>query len=72
MDRTKVKSSHVAAVGYDPDSRRLHVEFHNGQVYEYRGVDKHFHDALMAKDSDNSVGEAFHTYIKPHFKGQKI
>jgi hypothetical protein len=68
MERTKVKSSHVAAVGFDPQSRRLHVEFHNGKVYEYRGVDQHFHDALM----NGSVGENFHTYIKPHFKGTKI
>lgn len=69
MKRTKVKSTHVAAVGYDPDTRRLHVEFHNGQTYEYRGVDSHFHDALMKGDS---VGENFHTYIRPNFKGVKI
>lgn len=33
MDRTPVKSSNVASVGYDAPSRECHVEFNSGAVY---------------------------------------
>ena len=38
MERTPVSSSNIAAIGYDPDSGVLEVEFTNGAVYSYSGV----------------------------------
>ena len=69
MERAKISSSHIASVGYEPTSRVLHVEFGNGDVYEYRGVPEHYYRALS---DANSSGSAFHKYIKPHFSGNKI
>ena len=69
MHRTPVESSHFAAVGYDPGSRKMHIEFKNGAVYEYAGVPEVFHKTLMTADSQ---GEFFHKNVKPHFKARKI
>lgn len=69
MKRTLVKSSHLKGVGYDPASRKLHIEFHNGDVYEYSSVPEHYHRALS---DAKSAGSTFHKVIKPFFKGEKI
>jgi len=69
MQRTKVKSSHLVSVGYEPTSRKMHIEFHNGAVYEYRNVPEQFHKTLVEADSH---GEFFHKNFKPHFNGRKI
>ena len=69
MERTKVKSSHIEAIGYDPNSRELHIEFKNGEVYSYKGVPAHYHRALS---DAKSAGSTFHKVIKPFFSGEKI
>ncbi len=69
MDRTKVNSSHIASVGYDSSGRTLHIEFTNGDLYEYKGVPEHYHRALS---DAKSAGSSFHKFIKPFFKGRKI
>ena len=69
MERTPVTSAHMVSVGYDPGARKLHVEFHNGQVYEYSGVPEVFHKTLMNADSQ---GEFFHRNVKPHFKARRV
>jgi KTSC domain len=33
MERQPVSSSNLKSVGYDPRSRTLEIEFHNGGVY---------------------------------------
>lgn len=42
MERTNVESSNIASVGYDEETRTLHVEFKNKKqpnpVYEYSNV----------------------------------
>jgi hypothetical protein len=69
MKRAPVKSSHFAAVGYDPAARKMHIEFKNGAVYEYKGVPEQFHKTLMEADSQ---GEFFHKNVKPHFEARRI
>jgi len=69
MKRTPVKSSHIKSVGYEPTSRKLHIEFTNGDVYEYTGVPAHYHRALS---DAKSAGSTFHKVIKPFFNGRKI
>jgi len=69
MERTPVQSNHMVSVGYDTGARKLQIEFHNGQVYEYHGVPEYFHKTLMDADSH---GEFFHKNVKPHFKARKI
>ena len=69
MERTKVNSSHFAAVGYDPAARKMHIEFKNGSLYEYMGVPEVFYKTLMDAESP---GRFFHQNFKPHFEGKKI
>lgn len=69
MDRRPVESSHIVAVGYDPAVHKMHVEFSNGTIYEYRGVQEHTHKALM---ESNSTGEHFARHIKVKFNGRRI
>jgi hypothetical protein len=57
-----VKSSNVAAIGYDHDGSRLHVDFKNGGSYIYHGITPDQHAALMKA---KSVGSHMHSEIKP-------
>lgn len=51
MDRIPVSSSNLCAIGYDPDSQTLEVEFNNGRVYQYGGVPPFEYEALMGAAS---------------------
>ena len=55
-----VKSSKMRAIGYDPESQELHVQFHNG-TYIYPNVSANQHAALMNADSH---GKHFHKHIR--------
>jgi uncharacterized protein len=63
MDRTAVSSSNVHAIGYDPTSSILEVEFTNGSVYQYFDVPDHEFDGLMNAGSHG-------TYLNAHIKGK--
>lgn len=58
---TPVESGNVKAVGYDPLSRTLGVQFHSGSTYHYADVPPEKHASLMAADS---VGSHLHKTIK--------
>lgn len=38
MERKRVNSSRIRAVGYDEKSQTLEIEFSNGQVFQYAKV----------------------------------
>jgi hypothetical protein len=42
-----VTSTNVSAVGYDPASRRMHVQFSSGSTYEYLDVEQALFDAML-------------------------
>lgn len=69
MKRIKVKSSNISAIGYDPDSEILEVEFSDGVVYEYRDVPKRLHLKLMKA---KSPGRVLHAEIKGKFRCERI
>lgn len=69
MYRQPVSSSNLSAVGYDPASRVLEIEFHNGGVYQYSGVPQHVYDGLM---SAGSKGQYFHAHIKDIYPYQRV
>lgn len=58
MEMTPIKSSALKAVGYDPNSRTMRVELHNGRVYDYAdvGIDKHA--AMMGNQSPGTYWNA--------------
>jgi hypothetical protein len=68
MERTKVTSSQLSAVGYDPDKRVLEIEFIKGAVYQYRGVPEKRYTELMDAPSKGSY---FNQNIKSNYIAEK-
>jgi hypothetical protein len=57
MERKRVNSSKIRAVGYDPKSQTLEVEFSDGKLIQYRGVSPEAHRQFMAAPSPASFFE---------------
>ncbi len=64
LSMKSVFSSHVAALGYDPDDERLVVEYQNGNLVEYVGVPAQVADRVV---SASSIGSAIHRHIKDKY-----
>jgi hypothetical protein len=67
---TEVNSSNIYAVGHDPDTNTLHVQFRSskdkrmpGSSFAYQHVTAEQHHALMTAPS---VGSHFSEHIKGH------
>jgi hypothetical protein len=58
---TAVDSSNVKSVAYHDASKSLCVEFHNGGVYAYHGVD---HEVYVDTVHAQSVGKYLNTVVK--------
>lgn len=67
MTRTPVHSSQIHAIGYDPATKKMQIEFLDyktkqpGNVYEYSNVDAQTHADLVNAES---IGRAFGQGIK--------
>ena len=66
MKRTRVTSSAVASVGYDPARQVLEIEFRSGNVYQYFSVPPEVHDALMRAPSKGRFVNASIRDAYPH------
>ena len=51
MERKRISSSKIRAVGYDPKSQVLEIEFSDGRVMAYTGVSPEVHRRYMAAPS---------------------
>lgn len=69
MQMTPVRSSMIAAVGYDPDTQQLQVEFSNGSVWQYDDVDPADAEGLK---SSASAGAFFHGNIRNSYSGTQV
>lgn len=69
MERTSVSSSNISAVGYDPETQTLEVEFRNGSAYSYEGVPEEVHAALLGA---GSVGGYFNAFIKDRYSYTRV
>lgn len=69
MTRTQVQSSQLSEVGYDPETKKLEIQFKNGAVYEYDNVPQSTYDELMAAES---VGAYFNKFVKWGFVYRKL
>lgn len=69
MERYSVASSNVAAIGYDPESETLEVEFLIGSIYQYYNVPQNMYDQLMAEPSK---GRFLNTYIKNAYPYSRV
>lgn len=69
MQMQPIKSSQIAAVGHDPATNTLRVQFSPrkdgtpGPVYDYQNITDAHHRELMNAES---VGSHFIKNIKPH------
>jgi hypothetical protein len=70
-----VTSTNLAAIGHDPDTNTLAVQFKPrvgeavGDTWHYAGVSADKHQALLKAES---VGKYFSTHIKPKHSAKKI
>ena len=69
MDKVRVMSSTISAVGYDPGSRALEIRFTSGTTYRYSNVPEHCHTSLM---NAPSKGSYFNTFIKDRYMCMKV
>lgn len=67
VEMQEVLSSHILAIGYDPDSQEFHVHYAPslknpaGAKGFYSGIDPETADAIMGAES---IGSAIHAAIK--------
>ncbi len=69
MARIPVKSSEIAAVGYDAEKQVLEVEFLRGSIHVFQGVPDFVYQALLSAESPGSY---YHAHVRragyPHRK----
>ena len=60
-----VDSSNIEAIGYDPDSQELHVQFlKSGETYIYYGVEDWIFQEFLQSDSK---GQYLNTKVKGRY-----
>lgn len=64
MKRSRIASTSLESIGYDPDSKTLEVEFAGGAVYQYLGVPETEHRKFLRA---RSRGAYLNRNIKPRF-----
>jgi hypothetical protein len=69
MKRIAVESSSVSAVGYDPATFELEVEFRNGRSYRYQRVPVAVYRLLLQAPS---IGKFVNEQIKPRFEATAL
>ncbi|WP_211284420.1 KTSC domain-containing protein, partial [Amycolatopsis azurea] len=69
VNRQSVTSTNIASIGYDPQTRTLEIEFHNGRVYQYSGVSEATATALL---NAASHGQHFNLYVKDRYTTRRI
>lgn len=69
MERKRVNSSRIRAVGYDPRERVLEVELSDGRVLAYTGVSAEIHRQFMAAPSPSSF---FEDKIEEDFPSRRL
>jgi hypothetical protein len=69
MERTPVTSTDIRAIGYDPETETLEIEFNKGSVYQYAGVPVGEYEATMNADSK---GRYFSANIKGRYSFIKL
>lgn len=69
MERITVESSSVRAIGYEPATFELEIEFHNGRAYRYQRVPMAAYRLLLRAPS---VGKFVNEQIKPRFAAKEV
>lgn len=70
MEMTPVKDSvAIKAIGYDPESQTLRIQFHSGSTHQFNGVPEHVHKNFVIADSK---GRFFQKQVREKFEQQKV
>ena len=69
MERKRINSSKIRAVGYDPKGEVLEVEFSDGRVVAYSGVSNEVHRRFMSAPSPVSF---FDDKIADEYPGRRL
>lgn len=69
MRRVPVTSGAIAAVGYDPSTNALEIEYVSGDVYRYSMVPASVYRDLLAAPS---VGAFVNREVKPHYPAREV
>ena len=65
-----VDSSQIISVGYDKVKNILYLQFYNGYVYSYSGVDEEHYKTMITPTI--SPGKYFAVYIKGNYFYNKL
>lgn len=55
-------STNVIAVGYEPSTRTMRVQFRSGGVYDYYGIDPHLFEQMLVANPWLRVGRFVRTH----------
>ena len=69
MKMHPVESSGIKAIGHDPATNTMRVQFNGGRTYEYSGVTAEHHKALISADS---IGGHFSRHVRDKFEHTRI
>jgi hypothetical protein len=69
MERRRVNSSKLRAVGYDEKSQVLEIEFSNGQVFQYLKVYPEVYRRFMAAPNPTSF---YDDKIAEEYTGRRV
>jgi tRNA-binding EMAP/Myf-like protein len=69
VERTAVESSHIASIGYDPETKVMQVEFRTGKVFDYIDVPAETHANVMQAESK---GRAFKRVLAGGFEFRRV
>jgi hypothetical protein len=69
VEREIVRSAAIRAIGYEPTSGVLEVEFHKGPIYRFEGVPEFLYRGFVAS---RSKGKFFHTRIANRYPFQQV
>lgn len=69
MERKRINSGNIRAVGYDARSRMLEIEFNSGNIVQYSGVSDEVHRRLLNSPSPSSY---FRDSIEENFSSKRM
>lgn len=69
MERKRISSGNIRAVGYDARSRMLEIEFSSGSIIQYSGVSDEMHRRLL---NSPSPGSYFRDQIEENFSSKRV
>jgi KTSC domain len=69
MDRKRVNSGSIRAIGFDERNRTLEIEFSDGRIVQYAGVSAEIHRRLI---SAPSIVSYFRDNVEESFTAKRI